>query len=194
MSLLWSPCTEGLGMRGKIQCLFCWPSYSMGFHIYQWYHCLCVLPPGHKGCEEGGCHVRMNCRSQDNFDKSEGLRFSAWSGSDALPGPFSRSDESIHILRVWFGPDLQLEQNWSEVQAKVDAHVATWLQRKLSLKDRVKVCTTYIFALILYRLSVLLLPEAHWLVLQRSLTRCSEEVEGQWTADRSAFNIHAMGF
>ena len=37
-----------------------------------------------------------------NFDKSEGMWLSAWRSSDTLPG-------SIHILGVWFGPDLQLE-------------------------------------------------------------------------------------
>ena len=56
-----------------------------------------------------------------NFDKSEGLRLGAWRGSVTLPGPFRWSDGPVRILGVWFGPDLQLEQNWSEVQAKVNA-------------------------------------------------------------------------
>ena len=56
-----------------------------------------------------------------NFDKSEGLRLGAWRGSNTLPGPFRWSDGPIRILGVWFGPDLQLERNWSEVQAKVNA-------------------------------------------------------------------------
>ena len=60
-----------------------------------------------------------------NFDKSEGLRLCAWRGSDTLPGPFRRSDGPVGILGVWFGPDLQLERNWSEVQAKVNAQVGT---------------------------------------------------------------------
>ena len=50
-----------------------------------------------------------------NFDKSEGLRHSACMGSDTLPGPFNWSDGPVCILVVWFGPDLQLERNWSEV-------------------------------------------------------------------------------
>ena len=58
-----------------------------------------------------------------NFDKSEGLRLGAWRGSNTLPGPFSWSDGPIRILGVWFGPDLQLERNWSEVHAKVNAQV-----------------------------------------------------------------------
>ena len=56
-----------------------------------------------------------------NFDKSEGLRLGAWRGSNTLPGPFRWSDGPVCILGVWFGPDLQLEQNWLEVQAKVNA-------------------------------------------------------------------------
>ena len=44
-----------------------------------------------------------------NFDKSEGLRLGAWRGSNTLPGPFRWSDGPVHILGVWFGPDLQLE-------------------------------------------------------------------------------------
>ena len=45
-----------------------------------------------------------------NFDKSEGLRLGSWRGSDLLLKPFRN-------LEVWFGPGLQLERNWSEVQA-----------------------------------------------------------------------------
>ena len=56
-----------------------------------------------------------------NFDKSEGLRLGAWRGSNTLPGSFRWSDGPIRILGVSFGPDLQLERNWSEVQTKVNA-------------------------------------------------------------------------
>ena len=56
-----------------------------------------------------------------NSDKSEGLWLGAWRGNDTLPGPFRWSDRPVRILGVWFGPDLQLERNWSEVLAKVDA-------------------------------------------------------------------------
>ena len=44
-----------------------------------------------------------------NFDKSEGLQLGVWRGSDTLPGPFWWSDGPVRILRVWFGPNLQLE-------------------------------------------------------------------------------------
>ena len=106
-----------------------------------------------------------------NFDKSEGLRLGAWTGSNTLPGPFRWSDGLVHILGVWFGPDLQLERNWSEVQAKVNAQVGIWLSRRLSLKGRAEACAVYVFPLILYRLAVLPLPKARRLALQRSLTR-----------------------
>ena len=106
-----------------------------------------------------------------NFDKSEGLRFGAWTGSNTLPGPFRWSDGPICILGVCFGPDLQLERNWSEVHAKVNAQVGIWLSRRLSLKGRAEACATYVFPLILYRLAVLPLPKAHRLALQRSLSR-----------------------
>ena len=106
-----------------------------------------------------------------NFDKSESLQLSAWRGSNTLPGPFHWSDGPIRILGVWFGLDLQLERNWSEVQAKVDALVGIWLSRRLSLKGGVEACAVYVFPLILYQLAVLPLPYAHWVVLQRSLSR-----------------------
>ena len=102
-----------------------------------------------------------------NFDKSEGLRLGAWRGSNTLPGPFHWSDGPIRILRVWFGPELQLERNWSEVHAKV----GIWLSRRLSLKGRAEACAAYVFPLILYRLAVLPLPKAHRLALQRFLSR-----------------------
>ena len=80
-----------------------------------------------------------------NFDKSEGLQFDAWTGSDTLPGPFCWSGGPVHIL----GCGLGLTSNW-----------------RLSLKGRVEACTVYIFPMILYRLSVLLLPRAHRLALE----------------------------
>ena len=106
-----------------------------------------------------------------NLDKSEGLRLGAWRGSDTLPGPFRWSDGPVRILGVGFGPDLQLERNWSEVQAKVNAQVGIWLSRRLSLKGRAEACAVYVFPLVLYRLAVLPLPEARLLALQRSLSR-----------------------
>ena len=106
-----------------------------------------------------------------NFDKSEGLRLGAWRGSNTLPGPFRWSDGPIRIFGVWFGPDLQLERNWSEVQTKLNAQVGIWLSRRLSLKGRAEACATYVFPLILYRLAVLPLPKARRLALQRSLSR-----------------------
>ena len=84
-----------------------------------------------------------------NFDKSEGLRLDAWRGSNTLPGPFRWSDGPVCILGLWFGFDLQLERNWSEVQAKVDAQMRTWLSKRLSLKGRTEACAVYVFPLIL---------------------------------------------
>ena len=106
-----------------------------------------------------------------NFDKSEGLRLGAWRGSNTLSGPFRWSDRPIRILGVWFGPDLQLERNWSEVQAKVNALVGIWLSRRLSLKGRVEACAVYVVPLILYRLAVLSLPKARRLALKQSLSK-----------------------
>ena len=90
-------------------------------------------------------------------------------GGIPLPGPFRWSDGPICILGVWFGLGLQLERNWSEVRAKVEAQVVAWLRRRLSLKGRVEVCAVYIFPLILYRLSVLPLSKDHRVALERSL-------------------------
>ena len=104
-----------------------------------------------------------------NFDKSKGFRLGAWRGSVPLPGPFRWSDSPVRILGVWFGPGLQLERNWLEVRAKVEARVVAWLRRRLSLKGRAEVCAVYIFPLILYRLSVLPLPKDHRAALIRSL-------------------------
>lgn len=71
-------------------------------------------------------------------------------------GPVSWTDWHCKILSVWFGPDLQVEKNWSEVLEKADN---LWLQRKLSLKGRADVCVTYIYPL--YRFSVVPLPSAY---------------------------------
>ena len=109
--------------------------------------------------------------ARGNFDKSEGLQLGAWRSSNTLPEPFRWSDGPVRILGVWFGPHLQLERNWSEVQAKVNALVGICLSRRLSLKGRAEACAMYVFPLILYRLAVLPLPEACRLALQQSFSR-----------------------
>ena len=95
-----------------------------------------------------------------NFDKSEGLRLGAWTGSNTLSGPFRWSHGPIRILGLWFGPDLQPERNWSEVHDKVNAQVGIWLS-----KGRAEACAVYVFPLILYRLAVLPLPKPRRLAL-----------------------------
>ena len=151
-----------------------------------------------------------------NFDKSEGLRLGAWRGSNTLPGPFHWSDGPVRILGVWFGPDLQLERNWLEIQAKVNAQVGIWLSRRLSLKGRAEACAVNVFPLILYRLAVIPLPKVHRLALQRSLSRllwggarpmvprqvciqCTRngglgmpDLESQWLAERLAYLGRAL--
>ena len=109
--------------------------------------------------------VQVNGRRSEAFviERSARQGLEGW--------PFRWSDGPIHILGVWFGPDLQLERNWSEVQAKVNAQVGIWLSRRLSLKGRAKACTAYVFHLILYRLAILPLHKAHRLALQESLSR-----------------------
>ena len=63
-----------------------------------------------------------------NREKSVGLQLGSWKGC-ALPGLFSWKDSPCKILGVWFGPNLQLEKNWSEVLEKVVAATELWLCR-----------------------------------------------------------------
>ena len=92
-----------------------------------------------------------------NHEKSVGLWLGSWKGC-TLPGPFIRKDGPCKILGVWFGPDLQLEKNWSEVLEKVVAATDLWLRRRLSLKGRAEVCCSHIYSLVVYQLSVLPIP------------------------------------
>ena len=111
-----------------------------------------------------------------------------------LPGPFHWSDGPVHILGVWFGPDLQMERNWSEVQAKVDAQVGTWFPRRLSLKSRTGACVVYVFPLILYCdwLYFLCLRHVGWR-LNNPSSDYSGLAESRWFVDRSASNVRATG-
>ena len=128
-----------------------------------------------------------------NFDKSEGLRLSAWRSSNTLPGPFRWSDGPIRILGMWFEPDLQLERNWSEVQTKVNAQVGIWLSRRLSLKGRAEACATYVFPWSFTDwLYFLCLRHVGWHCNNPS-PDCSGEVQGRWFVGRSVSNIHATG-
>ena len=81
--------------------------------------------------------------------KFVGLRLGSWKGY-ALPGPFIWKDGPFKILGVWFGPDLQLEKNWSEVLEKVVAATELELRRQLSLKGWAEVCCSHIYPLVVY--------------------------------------------
>ena len=59
------------------------------------------------------------------FYKSEGLRLRVCRGGIPFSGPFRCNDRPICILGAWFGPGLELKQNWSEVKAMVDVQVGT---------------------------------------------------------------------
>ena len=96
------------------------------------------------------------------------MRLGSWKGC-ALPGPFIWKDGPCKILGVWFGPDLQLEKNWSEVLEKVVAATEFWLQRRLSLEGRAEVCCSHIYSLAVYRLSVLPIPPTILFKLERIL-------------------------
>ena len=76
---------------------------------------------GIKAVKKAVARYGQKAGAKINFDKSEGLRLGAWKGGVPLPGPFCLSDGLICIFGVWFGLGLELERNWSEVQAKVDA-------------------------------------------------------------------------
>ena len=103
-----------------------------------------------------------------NREKSVGLRLGSWKGC-VLPGPFIWKDGPCKILGVCFGPDLQLEKNWSEVLDKVVAATELWLRRRLSLKGRAEVCSSYIYSLAVYLLSVLPIPATILFKLERIL-------------------------
>ena len=79
--------------------------------------------------------------------------------------------------------------NWNEVRAKVEAQVATWLRKGVILKGQ---GAGYIFTLILYRLSVLLLP-LQWR-FNDPFSNYFGKAEARWSVDRSATNVLEMGF
>ena len=164
MSSLWSPCSVGLGIGGQI---------SLSARVSAFADDITVFVSRRLDIEvvKAVCEYERIAGAKFNFDKSEGLWLGAWRGSNTLPGPFRWSDGPVRILGVWFGPDLQLERNWSEVQAKVNAQVGIWLSRRLSLKGSAEACATYVFPLILSQLAVLPLPRARRLALQRSLSK-----------------------
>ena len=108
--------------------------------------------------------------AKTNCSKSAGLRLGAWRGCP-LPGPFKWTDGPCKILGVWYGPDLQLEKNWSEVIDRVQNAVNLWSGRHLSLKGRAEVCVTYIYPLVVYRMSAIPLPCTDLVQLETALFR-----------------------
>ena len=65
------------------------------------------------------------------------------------------TDSPCKIIGVWFGPDLQLEKNWSEVLEKVVTTSGLWLWKRLYLKEQAEVCSSHIYTQVIYCLSVL---------------------------------------
>ena len=55
--------------------------------------------------------------------------------------------ESSASLELWFGSGFQLNQNWSEILAKLKAQVATWLQRGFVLKRQGWKCVLCTYSL-----------------------------------------------
>ena len=121
-----------------------------------------------------------------NFDKSKGLQLGAKKGGVSQPGSFRWSDGPIHIRGVWFGIGLQLERNWSEV----DAQMGTSLRRQLSLKGMAGGvrCTSspWSFTACLYFFCLRIIG---WHFNDPSPNYFGE-AEGRWFVDRSVLNIH----
>ena len=103
-----------------------------------------------------------------NCEKSVGLQLGSWK-SCALPSLFMWKESPRKILGVWFGPDLHLEKNWSEVLEKVVAATQLWLRWQLSLKGMAEVCCSHVYSLVVYRLSVLPIPPIILFKLERIL-------------------------
>ena len=87
MFSLWSPCSVGLGIRGRIRprtVSLLLAFYGKGFHVRRWYHSVCNPPPGYKGVKKAVGEYELIAGAKVNFDKSEGWRLGAWRGSDTL--------------------------------------------------------------------------------------------------------------
>lgn len=79
-------------------------------------------------------------------NKSVGLCLGAWKGVP-LPGYFLWTYGPVSILGIWFGPDLLLEMNCSEIQEKAEVAVQLWCPRGGG------VCASHIYPIFLHRLS-----------------------------------------
>ncbi len=69
--------------------------------------------------------AKINCK------KSVGLQLGLWKGCD-FPSPFIWRYGACKTIGVWFGPDLQLEKNCSELLEKVVPATELWLCRRHS--------------------------------------------------------------
>lgn len=92
--------------------------------------------------------------AKTNRNKASDLQLGAWKCL-TLPGASSWTEGLIRILKVWFGPGLQLKKNWSELQAKLGVTARACLRRRFSSKGKAEACVMYLFPLIFYWLFVL---------------------------------------
>ena len=138
MSLLWSSYSLGLGIRREV-----WP--CMAFFLLalfrQRYPCMLMISVSRH------LDIKAVKKAVVRYKQIAGAKINWVKVFNKVPGEvvFSChwSDGSVHILGMGFGPSLQLEWNWLEVQVKVDAQVGTWLWRQLSLKGRAEVCAIF---------------------------------------------------
>ena len=94
---------------------FCWPSYGKCFRFRRWYHCICIPPPGYKGCEEGGWRVRADSRSQGQFWQKWRFCVSVLGG---VAIPFQGPSAGVTDPSASSGCSSGLTSYWNEIGRK----------------------------------------------------------------------------
>ena len=113
-----------------------------------------------------------------NFDKSKGLRLSAWEGWSSPIWIFPLERESHRY--PWGDVQTGYWWYWSEVQTKVGAQVGNGLRRRLSLKSRIKASSPWSFTDCPYSPCLRFLEGAETTPLRIDFG----EVVARWSVDR----------
>ena len=98
--------------------------------------------------------------SKINIQKTQGLWLGAWKNRNDNPGNFKWTNKQIKILGIYFGNEVNPEDNWTERVNRMKNVLNRWKERSLTMKGKAIVVNSFIGGSLAYFGSVLHCPNS----------------------------------